>query len=156
MLTDVYKVVSHRDPAIDREAMGPDFEKYKMKYDYDLLKFVTGVEPMVFTLREIPQGLMIRVVLAELSGNDEPGPREWSFAFACAVTSVKNVRQRGGVMMPDENAIEARYPNGILKDEALERFELKTILEIGAVALQRSFLALTTDEPLQLPRMCRG
>lgn len=155
METATFKVVHHRDPAIDREAMGEDFEKYKHSRDFSLLKFIPGEAPMVFTLQEIGQGLLFRFVIKELSENDGAGPEEWSRAFACAVVAVQNIRQRDGTFLPDDNALSARYPSGMLKDEALDRFEARVICEIGAVALTRSFLALTTDVHYPLPRMCR-
>jgi len=154
MQPEAFQVVEHRDPAIDREAMGADFEKYKTSRDFKLLKFIPGLQPMVFTLKEISQGLMFRFVMKDVTGDDEPGPEHWSRAFACAVQSVANIRQAGGMSLPDENDL-ARYDNGILKDEALDRFEFNTICEIGVIALTRSRLALTTDVRYPLPRSCQ-
>lgn len=157
MQSDTVRVVSHMDPAIDAEGMGSEsLAEYIRTRNYDLLKFKPGKEPMAFTLREIPQGLMIGFVLRDLRGDEEPGPREWARAFSCGVQSVMNLLQRGGVFLPGQVELATIGEAGILSDKTLDRFELRTIFEVGAIALTRSFLALTTDAHYPLPRLCHG
>lgn len=152
MREDRIRVVSVLDPAIDRDVMTvADMNEYVRTRDFSKLRFVPGVEPQVYHIREIPHGLWERYVKSASTLSDE---ERWRRAFLCGVTRVENLYQRDGTTIPDWDPPKAAPGLDVMADAALERFWPAEREEIGALVLHHSFLHPRIAPSYPLPPMC--
>lgn len=152
---NLIKLVSINDPALDHDAMGgmEGIAEYAETRDYERVRVLPGMQPMVFHCRPIPQHLVsdwIRQVPGLPDGR--PSEAQCVRAFRCAVVAVENQRLAEGYV-PGMKEPKAIGPNKVMADEAAELFEYMTQVEIGGVALMRALFHLSTGVRSPAPPM---
>lgn len=142
-----FVVVSVLDPAIDTASMTVDeMVRYRDTRDIKLLKWLAGVQPTRYHLREIRHSVWESYVMAA----DTEAERHRR-AFLCAVVKVENLRQRDGSILAGDYT-HANVPRAAaLPEDEAERFPPFIRAEIGLVAFTRGFLAWGIEPTFQLP-----
>ena len=150
-MSELVKIVSLADPALDVTAMGKLVSTYARKRDPALVKEIVGSKLAWFTIRRIPTGLFQRVVLEGVSEADRHRR-----AFVVGVSSIQNlyctderVRER---FEPAGNAAAAHGQISIWTDEQMDLIAPAYVEEIGSVAETYSFLAPNSVVSYVLPQ----
>lgn len=141
--SNTMKVVSVADSAIDTSAT--DLVRYSETRDWNLLHFKAGSSPTVFHLRQLP--LAVRFRLNEVGSKFGSHLTIMEFFKHC-VSKVENLRREDGTVIgvwePTNPLTLAPGKTISTIDEAAmeEYFSClpQTILEIGGIAYDRSFL----------------
>ena len=148
------RVVTVRDPAIDREAT--DVDRYATHRDIDEVTFLPGQLPYTFVLRPLTPG--------EYATCDAmPGPTHaTNSAFSLAVVRIENWDGPNAyVPGGDQTIVRKGRRVGIWSEDELREVATRlggsTIEEIGTVALQRYNAGnlWSGSEPYTLPRSSR-
>lgn len=132
-----FKVVRAWDEALVEMAEAEILE-YRDRRDFSRLRFAANSRPMIFHVRTLRDDVAAR--LQDIIGDTERSLR----AFAFAVVAVENAVDRNGVAfggpMWQPSYIQSRTRGARYLTEAeSSRFSPPTQVEIGAVALERSF-----------------
>ena len=148
------------DPALDRDAF--DHAKHfgdglrEGDRDYAALRFLPGLQPAVYWLRELDTRIVNRVVLTAPTTEER---RER--AFRASVVRVENIEIDGQVVRRFETRrVTDGDRNGLKLSEAFELFsedegnlfDPATQQEIGEVARRRAFLPRGIAPRYSLPR----
>jgi hypothetical protein len=164
----VYEVISARDESFDWDKLARNREVFRdfcETRDPALIQsyLLPGAQPVVFRLREISHEWMRGWVALANSpgrpgGEDEQGgatPTTYFRAFQCAVMSVMNMTSEDGVVMAEWEPPKFKdgFFQGAILDEALERFSFPEIMDVGALAYQKSGFRRGTRPIWRLPRM---
>ena len=152
MRQDTFVTVCSFDPAIDKEATSVDaIVALARERDMSGVRFVPGVLPTLFTVREIPHQLWESFV--ENCSTDEERYRR---AFMVGVVKVENVYQKDDVCVSVWTGSGTRKhretQQHILDEDDLECFSPAERQEIGAAAYWHSFLPRRIKSGFQLPR----
>ncbi len=145
-----FKTVSANDPAIDRAATGrKGLVAFGETRDMKHLVFLPGAKPVVYHLKEISHSRMTRWVMSS-----ESEPEQCSRAFQAAVIRIDDLAAADGIKLgPGWVPPMIGDLDPLMADEAMERFPLFAILEIGGVAYRRSFFGPSTTLTYALPPM---
>jgi len=147
-------VISVRDPAIDWEAMT---EQEKWEYAetraLEKVKIKPGEQPVIYKLREMPFFLWAG---GAVSANRTTV--DFSIAFRACLMSVTDLRDKRDPSKYAAGEQELQRPNGeaLLDLRTVEdKFEPAIMLEIGAVAYERSLFPSATGRRFPLLPFCR-
>jgi len=131
-----FDVVCAFDPAIDREC---DAKQYVELRDLSLLKFAAGQVPTVYTIRRLPNS----IVIAILARSDSEETRN-ALAFRAGVVAVRNLNAISGsyyeMWKPRWCASVDQGTGESMSDEELDMFPIDEMQDIGSVALARANL----------------
>lgn len=141
---DKLKTLSAADPAIDTASMtAREMREWAETRDMSKVRLLPGSNPVVFVLGDISHRLMVGWVMT--AGSEEERAMR---AFRCAVERVENLPSVDGPVLP---VWEPPRQNGVMDEEALDRFAPVEISEIGGVAFARSFFGRRTQPLYRLP-----
>lgn len=140
------KIVCTNDPALDTSKV-TESEMIAYLRTRDMKHIEAAIrpdrKPTCFTLREIPHRLWTGFVAAGASQEDQAVR-----AFRCAVVHVDHLRQRDAVEL---QSWEPPIEHGVMREDALDRFAIYELIEIGEVAKQLSFFGHKTQPIFRLP-----
>jgi hypothetical protein len=146
-----FKTVSTLDPAIDHERMTRKaMAEYVKTRDMKHLMFRPGMEPTVYTLRQVPQDLWLWVE----SGDEDAA--KFARAFRASLRTVTNMLNEDGTTMGKAPWAPAMDADGTLSNESMGRFDRFEINEIGGVAFVKSFFGKRTPPTYLLPPLLAG
>jgi len=137
--TKLKKLISTFDPAVN---IGRSLiSRYQQERDITLLELRAGVQPTLYYLRRIPNGLLLRYV-------DVPVEEQLKHirAFECAVVRAEHLTTPDGQYWPVwEPAQMLEQPGvggalAVMQPADLELFPPDDVLDIGAAAYGHAFL----------------
>lgn len=159
--SELFEVIHVRDPAIDWPAVMKSglAQKWIETRDAGLLEpfVIRGQRPTRYRLREIPNRLMARWVTQANSALDGGATAEtYMRAFACSLVGVENMPMDDGVVhaswAPPVQK-ESGLFEGVLEDKAMDLFLVPELIDVGALAYQRSGFRRGTRPTFRLPPM---
>lgn len=146
------RVVSICDPAIDYVAMERGLDVYIKRRKWEDLRFLPGVEPMVFHVRRPDTETMQRFVQTQNTLTDM-----FREAFRYGVTRVEGFVDDNGVrhsdVVPDESVQLPGIRIKHMSDSMLYRFSPQDVEEIGSIAYWLGFLRRGSVATFQPPRL---
>ena len=146
---NTFQCISIGDDALDVDGMPPgQLWKYvENREDFSLVEpyLIKGRTPTVFTIREMAHDVFKSVLKMPTEVD------KLEAAVQGGLVTVTGLRSSDGRILSNPDL--GRYPNGVLRDEEMKRFDWEQILEIGEVAFTRSFFRNRTERVYQLPRL---
>lgn len=153
-MREPFKVVCWWDPAIDTEAC--NVSEYRAKRDFDSLKFVPGMRPTIYYLRDASSTAVNRYILGA------PAEEQIERAFRMSVIRVDGMLRQNGVVQDGWESRrfaaakgEARIADtyDLFDESELAEFDVCDQQEIGLVARTRFFSSRKIAPHYPLPDM---